>query len=184
MFAARITDMHVCPMQTPGVPPIPHVGGPIIMPIPGKPCLIGGLPAAGAGAQCICIGPPDSILPTIAARGIMVNNTPLARVGDMTAHGGSIVLGCFTVMVGAGAINPSAIAGMVSEAASSAAAVVSEAAAVMDEISAANDEINALLEQDNLSEAEQNRLDELQEGYNQAIDDTGMNEDDFDDWTD
>ena len=30
--AARLTDMHTCPMQTPGVPPIPHVGGPIIGP--------------------------------------------------------------------------------------------------------------------------------------------------------
>ncbi|GLR16682.1 hypothetical protein GCM10007940_12970 [Portibacter lacus] len=184
MFAARLTDMHVCPMVTPGVPPIPHVGGPIIMPIMGKPCLIGGLPAAGSGSMCTCVGPPDSISPACATNKVMVNGTPLAKVGDMTIHGGSIVMGCFTVMIGAGAMNPSAIAGMISDAQAAASEVISEAAAVMDEIAEANDEINALLEQDNLSESEQNRLNELQDGYNQAIDDTGMNNDDFTDWTD
>ena len=58
--AARITDMHVYPMQTPGVPPIPHVGGPISG--PGSPTvLIGGLPAARVGDMAVCTGPPDSI---------------------------------------------------------------------------------------------------------------------------
>ncbi len=61
MPAARLTDMHVCPMQTPGVPPIPHVGGPIVG--PGMPTvLIGGLPAAVLGDSCVCVGPPDSIV--------------------------------------------------------------------------------------------------------------------------
>jgi hypothetical protein len=30
--AARVSDMHVCPMVTPAVPPVPHVGGPILPP--------------------------------------------------------------------------------------------------------------------------------------------------------
>ena len=59
--AARVSDMHVCPMQTPGVPPIPHVGGPILP--PGSPTvLIGGLPAARLGDLATCVGPPDSII--------------------------------------------------------------------------------------------------------------------------
>lgn len=61
MPAARLTDMHVCPMQTPGVPPIPHVGGPIVG--PGAPTvLIGGMPAAVMGDSCVCVGPPDAIV--------------------------------------------------------------------------------------------------------------------------
>ena len=58
--AARMGDMHVCPMQTPGVPPIPHVGGPITIGLPN--ILIGGQPAAVMGAMCVCVGPPDSII--------------------------------------------------------------------------------------------------------------------------
>jgi uncharacterized Zn-binding protein involved in type VI secretion len=95
---ARITDMHVCPMQTPvGPVPIPHVGGPV-MP-PGSPlALIGGLPAARMGDMALCIGPPDSIamgLPTV-----LIGGQPAARMGDTTAHGGSIVLGFPTVLAG------------------------------------------------------------------------------------
>ena len=59
--AARLTDLHTCPMQTPGVPPIPHVGGPVVG--PGCPTvLIGGMPAAVLGDSCVCVGPPDSII--------------------------------------------------------------------------------------------------------------------------
>jgi uncharacterized Zn-binding protein involved in type VI secretion len=59
MPAARIGDMHVCPMLTPGVPPIPHVGGPIVL---GSPMvLIGGMPAARMGDMLVCVGPPDTI---------------------------------------------------------------------------------------------------------------------------
>ena len=58
--AARMGDMHVCPMQTPGVPPIPHVGGPIVMGLPNV--LIGGQPAAVMGSTCVCVGPPDVII--------------------------------------------------------------------------------------------------------------------------
>lgn len=95
--AARITDMHTCPMQTPGVPPIPHVGGPIIG--PGTPTvLIGGLPAAKMGDSCVCVGPPDTIVKGSAT--VMIGGAPAIRMGDTTAHGGSIALGLPTVMIG------------------------------------------------------------------------------------
>jgi len=57
--AARIGDMHVCPMVTPGVPPIPHVGGPITM--GSATVLIGSQPAARMGDMATCTGPPDTI---------------------------------------------------------------------------------------------------------------------------
>ena len=95
--AARVTDMHVCPMVTPGLPPVPHVGGPIIG--PGVPTvLIGGLPAAVVGDLATCVGPPDSI-----AKGsvtVLTSSRPAARMGDLTVHGGSIVAGCPTVLIG------------------------------------------------------------------------------------
>jgi uncharacterized Zn-binding protein involved in type VI secretion len=95
--AARLTDMHVCPMQTPGVPPIPHVGGPITG--PGAPTvLIGGLPAAKVGDMCVCVGPPDSIV--AGSSTVTVSGVPAARMGDACAHGGKIVLGFPTVMIG------------------------------------------------------------------------------------
>ncbi|GLU56969.1 PAAR domain-containing protein [Dyadobacter frigoris] len=95
--AARIGDMHVCPMVTPGIPPIPHVGGPIIP--PGAPTvLIGGMPAAGVGDMCVCVGPPDAIV--IGSTSVLISGKPAARMGDMTAHGGSIVAGCPTVLIG------------------------------------------------------------------------------------
>ena len=96
-LAARLTDMHTCPMQTPGVPPIPHVGGPIIG--PGVPTvLIEKMPAAVMGDSCVCVGPPDSIVKGSAT--VMIGGKPAARMGDTTAHGGSIVLGAPTVMIG------------------------------------------------------------------------------------
>jgi uncharacterized Zn-binding protein involved in type VI secretion len=94
MPAARLTDMHVCPMVT---GPVPHVGGPIIG--PGAPTvLIGGLPAARVGDMCTCTGPPDTIAAGSAK--VMIGGKPAARLGDSTAHGGSIILGCFTVLIG------------------------------------------------------------------------------------
>ncbi|OIQ26227.1 PAAR domain-containing protein [uncultured Vibrio sp.] len=96
-LAARLTDMHVCPMQTPAVPPIPHVGGPITG--PGVPTvLIGNMPAATMGDLCVCVGPPDSIVKGSAT--VLIMNKPAARMGDTTAHGGSIVLGMPTVLIG------------------------------------------------------------------------------------
>ena len=95
--AARLTDMHTCPMVTPAVPPIPHVGGPIVG--PGMPTvLIGGLPAARVGDMATCVGPPDSIVKGSAT--VMIGGMPAARMGDTTAHGGSIVMGVPTVMIG------------------------------------------------------------------------------------
>ena len=92
--AARITDMHTCPMVT-GV--VPHVGGPILP--PGCPTvLIGGLPAARVSDMATCVGPPDIIVKGSAT--VMIGNMPAARIGDNTAHGGVIVLGCPTVMIG------------------------------------------------------------------------------------
>ena len=95
--ASRLTDMHTCPMQTPAVPPIPHVGGPIIGP-GASTVLIGSIPASIMGDNCICVGPPDSIVKGSAT--VMITNKPAVRLGDSTAHGGSIVLGLPTVMIG------------------------------------------------------------------------------------
>jgi uncharacterized Zn-binding protein involved in type VI secretion len=97
MPASRITDMHVCPMVTPGVPPIPHVGGPILPP-GAVTVLIGGLPAARVGDMAVCVGPPDVI--ALGSFTVLTMSMPQARIGDTTAHGGKIVLGCPTVLVG------------------------------------------------------------------------------------
>lgn len=95
--AARLMDMHVCPMQTPAIVPIPHVGGPIMG--PGMPTvLIGGQPAAVMGDLCTCVGPPDVIVKGSAT--VLIGGKPAARMGDMTAHGGSIVAGFPTVLIG------------------------------------------------------------------------------------
>ncbi len=92
--AARIMDMHVCPMVT-GV--VPHVGGPILP--PGKPTvLIGNMPAATVTCQCVCVGPPDIIMKGSAT--VLISNMPAARMGDSTAHGGTIVMGYPMVMIG------------------------------------------------------------------------------------
>src|SRR4029077_20708812 len=95
--AARLTDMHMCPMATPGLPPIPHVGGPIVG--PGAPnVLIAGMPAAVMGDMCVCVGPPDSII--LGSSGVFISGKPAARMGDQCAHGGAIILGCPTVLIG------------------------------------------------------------------------------------
>ncbi|MEO6804282.1 MAG: PAAR domain-containing protein [Granulicella sp.] len=92
--AARVTDMHTCPMVTVLVP---HVGGPI-MP-PGVPTvLIDFLPAATVTSMLVCVGPPDIIVK--GSSGVFINYLPAARMGDMTAHGGVIVLGSPTCMIG------------------------------------------------------------------------------------
>ena len=94
MPAARLTDMHVCPMVTVLVP---HVGGPIVA--PGAPTvLIGGLPAARVSDMAICVGPPDVIV--LGSFTVLTMSMPQARMMDMTAHGGMIVMGMPTVLVG------------------------------------------------------------------------------------
>ncbi len=95
--AARATDMHVCPMLTPGVPPIPHVGGPIMPPC-SVTVLTGKLPQARITDLCTCVGPPDTIVK--GSMTVLVNSLPAARMGDLTAHGGTIVLGLPTVIIG------------------------------------------------------------------------------------
>ena len=93
--AARIMDMHTCPMVTPGG--TPHVGGPILPPGTAT-VLIGGMPAATVGDMCICAGPPDSIVKGSGT--VMIGGKPAARVGDTTMHGGSITVGFPSVNIG------------------------------------------------------------------------------------
>lgn len=92
--AARINDMHVCPMVTGTVP---HVGGPIL-PAGELTVLIGGMPAARVGDMATCTGPPDTIVSGSAT--VMIGGMPAARMGDSTAHGGTIIIGCPTVLIG------------------------------------------------------------------------------------
>ncbi|MBB3193207.1 PAAR domain-containing protein [Roseateles terrae] len=95
--AARITDLHVCPMVTPGLPPVPHVGGPVIG--PGVPTvLIGQLPATVVGDSLTCVGPPDTLV--MGSATVLIGSRPAGRIGDATAHGGTITLGLPTVIIG------------------------------------------------------------------------------------
>ena len=92
--AARIADMHTCPLVT-GV--VPHVGGPITGPsVP--TVLIGSMPAAVVGDLLVCVGPPDTIVKGSAT--VLIGSKPAARQGDLTAHGGVIVVGLPTVQIG------------------------------------------------------------------------------------
>lgn len=95
--AARVGDLHTCPMVTPGTPPVPHVGGPILPP-GGITVLIGGMPAARVGDMATCVGPPDSIV--MGSPTVLIQNMMAARLGDPTAHGGVISVGFPTVMIG------------------------------------------------------------------------------------
>ncbi|KAA6439533.1 type VI secretion protein [Dyadobacter flavalbus] len=92
--AARAGDMHVCPMITALVP---HVGGPV-MPPGVSTVLIGGMPAATVTSLCTCAGPPDMI--AVGSGTVLIGGKPAARVGDTTAHGGTILQGCMTVLIG------------------------------------------------------------------------------------
>ncbi|VAW49767.1 hypothetical protein MNBD_GAMMA04-492 [hydrothermal vent metagenome] len=93
--AARISDMHVCPKRT---GKIPHVGGPILA--GSSNVFIGGLPAARVGDMAVCVGPPDKI--KSGSSGVLINEKPAARLGDSTVHGGLIIAGCPTVLIGDG----------------------------------------------------------------------------------
>ena len=93
--AARVTDMHACPMVTVLVP---HVGGPI-MPPAAVNVITCGMPQARLGDLCTCAtGPPAPIVKGSAT--VMVKGQPAARLGDQTGHGGAIVLGAPTVLIG------------------------------------------------------------------------------------
>ncbi|MDP4536223.1 PAAR domain-containing protein [Alkalimonas collagenimarina] len=91
--AARIGDMHVCPKVTSKVP---HVGGPIVQGSPNV--FIGGMPAAKVGDKLVCVGPPDSI--KTGSKSVSINGKAAARLGDSTDHGGKIVMGNPTVLIG------------------------------------------------------------------------------------
>ncbi len=95
--AARLGDFHVCPMVIPGVPPIPHIGGPITS--SSANVFIGGMPAARVGDSCLCppVGPSDAV--AMGSVTVRINGMPAARMGDACAHGGAIVAGCPTVMI-------------------------------------------------------------------------------------
>ena len=95
--AARVGDLHICPFVTPSVPPVPHVGGPILP--PGCPqVMIAGQPAARVGDMATCTGPPDTI--AMGSTTVLIGGQPAARLGDPTAHGGVIIVGCPTVQIG------------------------------------------------------------------------------------
>jgi uncharacterized Zn-binding protein involved in type VI secretion len=91
--AARIADMHTCPMVT-GV--VPHVGGPTSVGYP--QVLIGNMPAARVGDLLVCAGGPDAI--AMGSTTVQIGGMPAARMGDQTTHGGVVVLGFPTVMIG------------------------------------------------------------------------------------
>ena len=93
MMAARITDMHVCPMVT-GV--VPHVGGPVAIGCP--QVLIGGIPACRVADMVTCAGPPDMV--AMGSATVFIGGMPAARMGDMNAHGGTIAMGIPLVMIG------------------------------------------------------------------------------------
>ena len=91
--ASRITDMHVCPLVT-GV--VPHVGGPIAMGM--ITVLTGKMPQARVSDMAICVGPPDVV--AVGSGTVLVGKLPAARIGDASAHGGAIVSGFPTVLIG------------------------------------------------------------------------------------
>jgi uncharacterized Zn-binding protein involved in type VI secretion len=93
--AARISDMHTCPLVNPG--PVPHVGGPVTGPGV-TTVLIGNMPAAVVGDLLVCTGPPDTIVKGSGT--VFIGGKPAARQGDLTAHGGVIVGGLPTVQIG------------------------------------------------------------------------------------
>ncbi|HUT32674.1 MAG TPA: PAAR domain-containing protein [Planctomycetota bacterium] len=92
--AARLSDMHTCPMVDPG--PKPHVGGPILPPCE-PTVLIGYLPAARVTDMCTCVGPPDAI--AMGSATVTIGFLPAARLGDSTAHGGVIIPPCCTTVI-------------------------------------------------------------------------------------
>ncbi len=92
--AARVGDMHVCPIV---VVNVPHTGGPLLP--PGVPTvLIGGMPAATVNTIAVCVGPPDAV--ATGSSTVLIGGQPAARMGDLTAHGGHIVAGLPTVLIG------------------------------------------------------------------------------------
>lgn len=94
--ASRISDPHLCPMFTPAVVPVPHVGG--VISTGAMRTLIGKMPAARVSDLCICLGPPNLI--AMGSTKCLIEGMPAARMGDPTAHGGTIAFGYPTVLIG------------------------------------------------------------------------------------
>lgn len=92
--AARVGDMHICPMVD---GPKPHVGGPVLPP-GSTTVFIGGMAAASVGDLCTCVGPPDTI--TMGSATVLIGGKSAARTGDTTAHFGVIGPGYPTVLIG------------------------------------------------------------------------------------
>lgn len=91
--ASRMGDPHVCPAFT-GL--VPHVGG--VITLGATTVLIGNQPAARMGDMVQCVGPPGTILKGSAT--VLIENKPAARLGDSAGHGGTIVFGYPTVLIG------------------------------------------------------------------------------------
>jgi uncharacterized Zn-binding protein involved in type VI secretion len=93
MPASRITDNHVCPQVTVLVP---HVGGPLVL---GEfTVIVSGMPQSRVGDVCVCVGPPDAVM--LGSTTVLVGKKPAARLGDPTVHGGALVMGAPTVLIG------------------------------------------------------------------------------------
>ena len=91
--AARIGDMHVCPMFNVLVP---HVGGPVAMGCGNV--FIGGMPAVRVNDLTTCAGPPDGV--AMGSQTVLIAGMPAARIGDITMHGGVVTVGSPQVMIG------------------------------------------------------------------------------------
>lgn len=86
--SARLGDDHTCPR---------HNGGPVIA--AGSPnVIIGGQPAARVTDNCTCGSSTDMIV--TGSRSVFFNGLPAARLGDTTNHGGEIVEGLPSVLIG------------------------------------------------------------------------------------
>ncbi|WP_199178549.1 PAAR domain-containing protein [Acidimangrovimonas sediminis] len=100
--AARLTDMHTCPMCMGATLPILPACQPNV--------LVGKLPAARMGDLCACVGPPPAAVDAIifGSPTVLIGGRPAARLGDPTAKGGAIMPPCLpTVLIGmAGAMGP------------------------------------------------------------------------------
>lgn len=87
--AARKTDAHTCPI---------HGGGPIMTPCE-ETVIIGNKPAARVTDLCICAGAPSDPI-AMGSPTVIIGNQMAARIGDPTGHGGVIVQGEPTVLIG------------------------------------------------------------------------------------
>ena len=70
-----------------------------LAPGPGCPTvLIGGMPAARVSDMLVCVGPPDVIV--LGSMKVLIGGMPAAQLGSLCAHGGAVVAGCPTVLIG------------------------------------------------------------------------------------